>query len=111
MELLGWEAEGEHQYFDGRLRKRFSLPQLLDGYESVRERQARQVDDLDDAPLDHLHALLQTNEGHLRQYELQAAGYGSLNVPPFIPIQIMQLREENDRILKVIQRRSERVGR
>jgi internalin A len=110
-ELLGLEAMGDQHFSDGKLKQRFPLIQLLDGYERVTERQARQVDSYDDASPDHLQALLETNQGHLRDYELQKAGFGSLYVPPYVNNQIDQLGKEIERIREALERRQLRGGR
>ncbi|HYF64983.1 MAG TPA: hypothetical protein VD886_19315, partial [Herpetosiphonaceae bacterium] len=109
-DLLGREEMGETSYVDGRLRQRFSLRQLLDGYESAIERQARQVNSYDDAPIEHLQALLETNQGHLRDYELQRAGFGALHVPPYVTGQLEQLGKEIERIREALARRLRAKG-
>jgi internalin A len=110
-ELLGLEEMGARDYQAGILRRLFPLDQLLDGYESATQRQARQVNHYNDAPLDHLQALLETNQGLLRDYELQKAGFGNLYVPPYVTNQVEELGKEIERIREAMERRQLRGGR
>jgi hypothetical protein len=104
-ELLGLEVMGKETYVDGKLRKEFPLTQLLDGYESGKERKARQVDDYKDAPIGHLEALWETKQERLYVLERQEASFGAGYVPPHIAIEIKKLIDELHYLRTVINRR------
>jgi internalin A len=107
-ELLGLEAMGETHYLDGKLRKRFPLIQLLDGYETFTERQARQVDDYGDASIDHLVALIEVYRAHLEDNELKQAHFSPLYTPYYITAAINDLRSKIEHLQILIRQRRER---
>lgn len=105
-ELLGWEKAGMMDYFNGKLQKSFPLQQLLDGYETSIQRQARRVDiaKIDEAEVDHLIALLKTNKAHRMIYETMEAKLG-MHTPPYVITEIERLNQEIIRISDELERR------
>jgi len=108
-ELLGLEAMNEDRYVDGVLRQRFDLLQLLDGYESAKERRARQMGgDYAAKPSEHLQELADVKRDALRVLERQRAQFGELHVPHYIVTQIDQLTNEISHIEGIIRQRGKR---
>jgi internalin A len=107
-ELLGLETMGEDRYVDGVLRKRFDLQQLLDGYESAKERRARQITgDYKDKPVEHLQDLIDIKIKLLQALEVQKASFG-LHVPPHVVTELDQTTNEINYIESVIRERGGR---
>ncbi len=105
-ELLGLEEMGEDRYVDGVLRKRFDLQQLLDGYESPKERRANRIKgDYENQEIEHLRDLVDIKRDALRVLENQRAQFGELHVPHHVVTQIETLTNEIGYIEEVMRKR------
>ena len=105
-ELLGLEEMGEDRYVDGVLRKRFDLQQLLDGYESPKERRANRIKgDYENQEIEHLRDLVDIKRDALRVLENQRAQFGELHVPHHVVTQIENLTNEIGYIEEVMRKR------
>jgi internalin A len=108
--LLRLEARQLLRHYLPDIDAEIDVQQLLDGYETGQERQARQVDEYKDAPLEHLEALRNTKQERIQVLQQQAALFGTAYVPPHIAIESGKLTEELQQLRTIIEQRQRSRG-